>query len=150
MTEIDLIVKYLEKYGTKVTEIDYYTEGHLATVDANVWEVGISEGELTTRHFFFGHVNINATISGVIVLTNQMLLNLQFMTIIPRRTEVGYAAQTMGVNLGMSLMGNGEYEGNKRLYGMGFNRAVTNKNGFGAATFAVRYCFNGYRFRLSD
>ena len=150
MNEFDLITKYLEKYGTKVMEFDYYAEGHLAIASEDVWNLGIIEGEQPLRSFFFGNVNINTTIAGVVVLTNQNLLNLQFLTLLPRRTEVGYAAYTMGVNLSMSLMGNGEYEGSKRLYGMGLNRVLTQQNGLGDATFEVRYCFNGYRFRLSN
>jgi hypothetical protein len=148
MDEIALIKKYLDKYGTTVINVEYYTEGHLAIADADVWNLGIIAGETVTRVWMFGNVHINTTIAGVINLADQNMLNLQFLTAIPGITEVGYAAHTMGVNLGMSLMGNGEYEGNKRLYGMGFNRVVTNTNDFGAATFAVRYCFNGYRFRI--
>ena len=46
----------------------------------------------------------------------------------------------------MGRESNGLYEGNKRVYDMGFNRVVTTKNGLGSATFAVRYLFNGYLF----
>jgi hypothetical protein len=153
MNEIDLIKKYLEAggnlgQGNRVTNISYYQEGALAIADAYVLNLGVITGNAIGQSFFFGNVNINITISGVVVLTNQMLLNLQFMTILKNMSETGYGATTMGVNCGMSLLGNGEYEGNRRLYGMGFNRVVINKNGFGAATFAVRMAFNGYLFSL--
>ena len=149
ISELQLIERYLERTGANmVTYVSYYHEGALVTVDATTINIGVVDGIPANKCWFFGEVNINATIAGVIVLTNQMLLNLQFMTILPGKTEVGYVAKTMGVGLGMSLLGNGEYEGCSRLYAMGFNRVVTNKMGFGAATFAVRYCFNGYLFTI--
>jgi len=140
--------RYLNKHGTHIINVEYYHEGHNATSDTDVWDLGVVTGEQQSRLWCFGHMNISTTIAGVIVLTNQMMLDLEFTTILPGVTEVGYVNHAMGVNLGMSLMGNGEYEGRSRLYGMGFNRVVTNTLGFGAATFIVRYCFNGYIFRI--
>lgn len=149
MNEFDLIKKYLEKHSTKVIGIEYFDWNIVTVAVLAGTYLGAPQGEIPRQSWFFGHVNIVAKIGGVIVLTNEMRLRFQLVSDFGNIFQYNLITE-MGVNFGMSLLGNGEYEGVKRLYGCGFNRLELATYGFGAATFEVGMQFNGYLFRLAQ
>jgi hypothetical protein len=146
MNEIDLIVKWLQKIGGVVDDAFYYHELYQNTADGAFWYLGQAEGMDINKNFFLGNVEIHTTISGVVVLTNAMIINNDFNTVLKNSLVRGAFIYECGVALDMSLMGSGIYVGNRRLYGCGFNKMATSLTGFGAATFAQDITFNGYAF----
>lgn len=147
MTEIDLIVKYLERKGSNVVDFIYYNEGFTLS-GTGVCDIGEHEGVILENNFFFGHVTQRVQIAGAVVLTNKNMMELIYYTYLKGRIESGSVLHHMGVNLGMSLLGDGLYEGSKRIYGMGFNKIAVNKVGMGAAEPTVQINCNGYLFKM--
>lgn len=145
MSEIDLIVKYLEKRAGKVKDYTYYSEVANLIAD-DVYKVGANDGYPDQDVFFFGHVSLDVLINGVVVLTNANLLVFNFNTTLKSRSTD--SAFKMAVNLGMSGLGDGTYVGEKRIYGIGFNRFSVAQSGFGAATYSVYMALNGYLFEI--
>ena len=146
MTEIDLIVKYLELRGSKVQDIFYYDE-HLNYIADGSKTLGAVNGYGIGDAYFFGNISIYTRIDGVIVLANKNAIDIVFYHLI-KATGQNYVSN-ISVGVGsMNLMGNGAYEDNRRLYGMGLNRVIVARNDFGAATFQIDLYFNGYRFMM--
>jgi hypothetical protein len=147
MDELDLIKGYLLKRGSKIMSACYYNESCLCTATGYTYNFGRVDGVTLGHAFLFGHVNLRAHVAGVINLANQMRLSYTFESYLWNWDEV-VLQSGIGVNYGLSLLGNGEYEGNKRIYGIGFSRFNLDAVGFGAATFDVVVNFNGYLFTI--
>lgn len=149
MNEIELIIRYLERHGSKVIDIAYHAEElYCTSLVGTSYYPGIISGFNFMDCFFFGNVTIYAEVSGVVDLANKMIIYTEFQVQLKGGATVVHNMQTMGVAHNMNLMGNGEYVGNKRLYGMGFNRIDVGVEGFGAATLAQAMQVNGYLFRM--
>jgi hypothetical protein len=147
MNEIDLIVKWLQKNSGPVDDVFYYHE-YMTQNAAGHWHLGLLGGYAEDRHFFFGNVNILTIIQGVILLTDQMLINHIFATYMTGNIPLGQTNIAIAVNSGVNLLGDGVYTGNKKVYQVGFNRLTTALSDFGAATFVQNITFNGFAFRM--
>ena len=148
MNEIDMIKRYLERHGSKVVDMFYFNDGFTTSADGFVFYAGLSMGYEFKDAWFFGHINMKVSFLGTIVLTDKNLLNIQFYSMLKGRDDVGYMNIYKGVNLGMSLMGDGTYEGISRYYSMGFNKIIITKLDFGATVFNVLLSMNGYLFLM--
>lgn len=145
MTEIDLISKYLEKRGGKVKDITYFSDV-VAMVDGVDYYVGAQDGYPGKDVFFFGHLGLDVLIYNTPLLTDSNVLVFNFNTTLKSRSTD--SVLKIGVNLGMSLMGDGTYIGEKRLYGIGFNKFSVAKVDFGTALFSGYCSYNGYLFEI--
>ena len=146
-TEFGAIERYLEKRGSEVVAIEYFDTNIVATAPLAGTYLGHALGEQDRGGWFLGNVQLVSKIGGVIVLTNENRLRLQLVTDLRGIFQYNLI-YNFGVNLHMSLAGNGEYFGDHRFYGAGFNRIELNTYGCGAATYEVGIQFNGYLFRL--
>jgi hypothetical protein len=147
MNEIDLIIRALERKGSPVEDVFYWNEGCLATNTGFWYRFGVADGLEYQRCWFFGNLSLKLHIAGVIVLTNQMRVAYGFSSTL-RGENLGVLVGGIGVNYGVNLLGNGEYEGIKKLYQVGFNWMNVDTVGFGAATFDLVTNFNGFVFKL--
>jgi hypothetical protein len=148
MNEFDLIKRYLSTVGCRVFDVKYFRQDIHFPGPAG-YDIGAAQGIPVNHGFFFGNVSIYNEISGVIVLTNQMLNTVYFTTLLYNAlAETGDTFVGLGVNCGMSLLGNGIYVGSKRIYGISCNRVSVDGIGFGAADFSIHVFFNGYMFTI--
>jgi len=147
MNEFDLIKKFLATAGFRVMDVRYFRQHYTIAAEAG-FDIGVPQGFIANHQFFFGNVSINHQIQGVVVLTNQMLTDIHLSTLLYGSAETSDTRITMGVNCGMSLLGNGFYQGYKRIYGIGCNRVSILNHGFGAATFTCEVGFNGLMFSV--
>lgn len=145
MEEEDLIVRYLERKGSRVIDIVYYYEYFSKTADGNIYIAGENEGVINKKSFFFGNVHFDMVldIGGGIVLANRNQLQVDMCTNLTGRDEPGVISCIMAIGNGLSMLGNGSYEGVKRMYGIGFNYAVVAGSDVGAATWEIRTTLNG-------
>lgn len=149
MNEIDLIKRYLEKSGAyRVQSISYYAEGFAGIVADGNTNLGVVAGMPVTRAFFFGNLEINAALEGVIVLANRNQIGTTFQTVLPGVTEAGFHSLPLAIGSGLNALGDGTYGGNRRVYGVGGNRIVWVRLNCGAATLGYSWNFNGYVFLL--
>jgi hypothetical protein len=147
MSEFDAIKKYLEKGSGKVEDISYYTESQVFNAGGSFF-IGKQEGISDKKCYFFGNLNLNLEVNIPVVLTNRMELIVILRTYLQGREEYSGIDIPIGVNLGISLLGDGSYAGGKRLYGVGFNNVGLAVGGFGVSTFLLTVNWNGYLFRL--
>ena len=146
ITEIDLMIRYLEKLGTKVNDVCYYNEGMIAMAHGYSLDIGVISGYAAQKCWFFGEVNMSVTIGGVIDLGDANTLLIKFSSLIKGQYDLGSVDIYKGVNNGLNLRGDGQYQGSSRHYQMGFNKVDVTASDFGAATFVVDCAFNGYLF----
>ena len=145
--EFDLIVKYLGTVGHRVMDVRYFRE-QMIIAGAAGYDIGAAQGFVPNQQFFFGNISISITMSGVIVLTNENLISTVLSTLLFGHLEIQDIRVLLGVNLGMNLMGNGYYIGEKRIYGLGCNRISVQFVGIGAAVIDLWAGFNGYMFTV--
>lgn len=146
-TELTLIVRKLEMMGKKVSNIYYHNETCLATVSGFQYQFGLVGGLTYGNCWFFGNIGIVLRMAGVIVLTNENDFAYTFSSTLVGE-DVATARGRIGVNNGLNLLGNGNYEGTKKIYQVGFNWFGMLALGIGAATFQMIVDFNGYVFKL--
>ena len=146
--EFGIIEQYIERYGARLTLIAYYNEGFVLNAATSSVYVGVKEGYKAKYCYFFGNVVINGCITGTVVLTNANFCNVKFMTDMPNRIETNYLDCISTINSPLVLLGNGEYRGTRRLYGVGCNRIDLEFTGFGAAVHTTYVHLNGYLFSM--
>lgn len=147
VNEFGLISKYLGSAGYRVMDVRYFRQQKIITAAAG-YDIGDDQGFPPEHQFFFGNISIDAELSGVIVLANENLLSTVFSTLLFGHPEIQDVRIRLGVNLDMSLMGNGFYIGQKRLYGVGCNRISVQFVDLGAAVVEYWVGFNGYMFTV--
>jgi len=145
LNELQLIKKYLDKVGFRISDITYFDET-FTFIAAGTQEIGQAQGFNVGHQFFFGNISIDDSVTGVVVLANKNLHTIYFNTLFYSGIVRESARVSMGVNLGMSLLGDGVYQGCKRLYGVGCNRVVIGQFGCGASTLTCTINLNGYMF----
>jgi hypothetical protein len=145
VNESELIAKYLSRAGIRVKDVLYYDQSFTFT-GAGTEQVGNIDGYIPEHCFFFGNVIIDDTLGGVIVLANQNMHTFFFTTLLFNGIERESARVSMAVNYGMGLLGNGVYQGYKRLYGVGCNRVTAGRIGCGASTISATISLNGFMF----
>lgn len=143
--EFELINKYLTRAGYRVKDVCYY-DMSFTFLGAGTQEIGWPDGYIAGHQFFFGNVSVDDTLGGVVVLANQNLHTFYFTTLLYNGIERESARLSMGVNMDMGLLGNGQYQGCKRLYGIGCNRVTAGQFGCGASTISATISLNGYIF----
>lgn len=148
MNEIDLIIKRLERNGSPVDDVFYYTEGIVTGTSPYALNIGLVSGYPVGKCWFFGNVGMAITIGGVIVLTDINTLFMRFGSTFRGIDDLGPVDIYKGVNNGVNLRGDGQYQGNSKIYQIGFNWVTAVKQGFGAATFILDFAFNGFLFIL--
>ena len=148
MNEFDCIIEYLERHGSKVDAVRYYHEGIGWTTSDVYVTMGTKEGRDEKDVYVFGNLHISAQLQGTIVLTNQNTLRFVLTTKLKGLDEIGIIEQNLSIGDGLNSLGNGYYEGSKRLYGVGFNRISYTRVGIGAAAPVVFWSFNGYIFLM--
>jgi hypothetical protein len=148
MNEFDLIKKYLERSGTyRLKNIRYYNEGKSSTASQTTM-LGLIAGIPSGYCYCFGNFEISIQMAGVIVLANMNKFWTNVVTTLPGLAEVGFINHYLAIGAGMNLLGNGNYYGYKRFYGIGGNRIDLTSQDIGAATFVWSWNFNGYIFIL--
>lgn len=147
VNEFNLIEKYLGTIGMRVMDIRYFREFFNIPGEAG-YDIGATQGFNPNHQFFFGNVSIDAVLFGVINLADENLIHTNFSTLLYGHPETADLKLSLGVGLGMSLMGDGVYIGGKRLYGVGCNRISINLVGCGAAELVYEVGFNGYMFTV--
>ena len=145
MNEIDLIKKYLARAGFRISDISYYDQT-FNFIAAGVMVFGGVDGYVDEHQYFFGNISINDVLGGVVVLTNQNLHTFFFNTLLYSQLDRETARVSMGVGYGMGLLGNGTYQGYKRIYGVGCNRVTVGQFGCGASTLTASINLNGFMF----
>lgn len=148
MNEFDFIKKYLEKSGAyRLTDISYYNEGKSISA-SNTTMIGAIRGIPPGYAYCFGNLDVSITMAGVIVLANMNKFWTKISTTLPGLSEIGFNDNYLCIGAGMNILGNGNYYGYKRFYGIGFNRLDFTSVDIGAATFVWNFNFNGYLFKL--
>jgi hypothetical protein len=149
MNELDLILKWLRKKSGPVKDVFYHNEFHTVSVSPDTWDLGGEDGFIKEKHFFFGNLQIHTLVSGVILLTDKMGIIVAPDTVFVSSVAMAKTIITLGINYGLNLTGNGEYEGNKKVYQLGCNKIITSVDDFGAADFYIDYTFNGFVFEMN-
>jgi hypothetical protein len=145
MNEIDLIIKWLQKVSGKLSEAIYYHEtGEL--IGDNVIFMGLENGYIEQKNFYFGNLNLHLTFGGVPVLTDANTINIATETWLRAVNMGGRNDWSMGINHGLNLLGDGSYVGDKKIYQAGFNRLIFLANDMGVATWNMKWTFNGFVF----
>jgi hypothetical protein len=148
MEELDLISKFISRAGARIKDVRFFIESFVF-IGAGTQELGTAVDGYTAQHqFFFGHFTIDDTVGGVINPALQNLHTFYFTTLLYNGIEVESARASMGVNCGMGLLGNGAYQGYKRLYAVGCNRVTVAQWGCGASTIVANISLNGYMFTI--
>ena len=148
MNEIDLIKRYLERSGAyRIKNIYYYNEGDNVDVATSVL-MGVVIGVQPEYVYCFGNLDCHIELSGVITLADKNKFRIKASTALPYLKENGFYETSLCIGGGLNLLGDGTYEGYKRIYGIGFNRLDLEALDIAAATFVLNYNFNGYIFIL--
>lgn len=145
LNEFDLITKFLTRAGYRIKDVCYY-DMSFTFMGAGTQEIGQPDGYIPGHCFFFGNISVDDSMQGVIVLANQNLHSFYFTTLLYGGIERESARLSMGVNFDMGLLGNGFYQGCKRLYGVGCSRITLDRVGCGASTVAATISLNGFMF----
>jgi hypothetical protein len=147
INEFSLIFKYLEGIGKRVLDVKYFTDFY--NIDAAAaFDLGTTQGYVPNHQFFFGNISISAFMGGVIDLADQNVISTAFETVFFAHPPVQNLRVRLGVNVGMTLTGDGKYIGEKRLYGVGCNRMSVGFLDTGAAVIEYWVSFNGYMFSV--
>jgi hypothetical protein len=129
--------------------VDYYyavDQGAIA-ISAGSYYFGGNEGFQPKDVFFFGHVHLNAQISGIPVLTDENRLRASFISDLKGRTEFCVIKQDFSIGAGLDKLGTALWMGSKRLYAVGFNKFAVVATGLNAgAAFFVEMEANGIFF----
>jgi len=148
MNEIELIIAFLEIHGGRVLDVKYYQNN-------DVFKTGVtfnlgSDNGITNPNlvYFFGNVSLNFSLSGTVVLTDRNEVIVKLNTKLRERT-LEPLVNSMQVNQGLNLLGDGIYYGTRRLYGVGCTDLELTNYDTGAATYYCNVSLNGYLFIMS-
>ena len=147
MEEKDLFIRYIESHGSKVKDVIYHYEEYDVEADT-VTYVGKANGYIKNSCFLFGNVSVNTLVEGVITLglanKYSVLLSIEFGS----RTEPGSIEIINSIGDGLNLLGDGRYQGVKRVYGVGFNNLIINSEGIQDAIWETKVVVNGFLYIL--
>ena len=142
--EVALIVKYLERLNTKVTDAFYYNEGLALSDTIPSLPIGHSSG-VVGKIYFFGNVMVNVTLSGVTLpLVN--FCRARFLNSLKGFTESNYIDCYMSCGNGLIEQQAGVYHGYHRIYQIGFDYITIDDDVSGGASLLANFGLNGYVF----
>ncbi|HUX55762.1 MAG TPA: hypothetical protein VMV77_02235 [Bacteroidales bacterium] len=141
MNEIDLIVKYLEKKGSKVADIAYHSGFEILSVHGSSVNVGRDEGLELDQCFFFGHIDFRCHIA---VLVDPNVVTVGFESRLKGRVDINNVITFAGPD--MIVLSDGALIQCKRIYGKGFNYIEAAVDGPADGNFQVSLNYNGYLF----
>jgi hypothetical protein len=147
MNEFQLIEKYLGGVGYRIKDLRYFRQ-YLAITSEAGYDIGAAQGFPANHQFFFGNISIWINLMGALNLAKQNIINTHFSTLLYGGVETSDLRIALAPGAGISLLGDGTYIGNKRLYGLSCNRVSILKVDFPAGTFAIEIAFNGYMWTI--
>lgn len=140
--EIELVTRYIEGSGYRVKDVRYF-EDHILYMGAGNYYVGVNQGHVQQHQFFYGNISLQDEMQGVINLANRNEHVIIFSTLLYGGVAIETARHSFCVNSGLDLLGDGNYIGSKRLYGVGCNQVDIGVIGCGAALIAGGISFTG-------
>lgn len=146
MTEIDAIIKGLERNGMTVVEVISYSDDHTFNVAEN-FEVGAALGLNWQNTFFVGNVGFSANLTGPWVDVNEhgLLVTLDFFTgrgLVQRKR----VHRNIGVGTNTVLGKDGLYRGFFQENGIFVNRFTLTDTGYSGASYQVGITLDGLLF----
>jgi hypothetical protein len=146
--EEDLIIKYLQKRGSKVLDSFYHHETlYSLSSDVKTLYLGDSIGVPNDKCYFFGNISIFSKIQGTVVLTNVNQLDFSLVTRFPLFVSTNLLVRSSPAQ-DMKLEADGTYQNFKRMYGLGFNEGSFAYNSMGAALGFITVQCNGILYIL--
>jgi hypothetical protein len=143
---IKLIERYLSSYGCLVKDVKFHRELILLSSEV-AYNVGANIGAIPGHAFFIGTVGIWTELYDCAVLADKNVIRTNFSTLLYNGVEYSDMDVIQGVNCGLSLLGNGDYAGMKRLYNCGFNKITIDElNLDPAASYMVEIALTGLIF----
>ena len=122
MNEFELIQRYISTAGYRIKDTKFFRQLLLGNGAApGPFDVGGNIGEIPQHNLFYGNVHLWTEMYPPIGLGFKNMIRINFSTLLYGGVQFTDMDHVMGVNLGLSLMGNGDYSGSKRLYGSCFN-----------------------------
>jgi len=140
--EIELITRYIEGAGYRVKDVRYIDD-NIMYMGAGNYYVGVNQGHIVQHQFFYGNISMQDEFQGVINLANRNEHVLIFSTLLYGGVNVETARHSFCVGSNSDLLGDGNYIGQKRFYGVGCNQVTIGAVGCGAALIAGGISFNG-------
>jgi hypothetical protein len=145
-----LIERHIARAGYRVNDVTYHTELFAVSSVGTIRWPGANKGLLPGNTYFFGNVSVWSEFYTLTLLAAKNCLRLNFYTQLMNDP----AAYTnfdiiQGVNLDMSLMGNGDYTGLRRLNNVSFSHFNESLLGFDpGATWMSMITLNGFLYLL--
>jgi hypothetical protein len=145
-SEIQAIIKYLEKGNSKVVDMVYHNEYSFFQAD-ETRQMGIAEGLIQQDFYFFGHAQVLVNMGPGANTAIKNGIDIQFTGSLKGRVCYGLLHQ-MYIGNGLYKMGDDTYQGNKRIYAQGCNRVVISHVGFVNVDMLVQIFYNGIVFKM--
>lgn len=145
-----LIERHINRAGYRVSDVTYHSELFAVAAVGTIRWPGMNKGLLPGHTYFFGNISVWTEFYTLVALAQKNALRLNFYTqLMNDPAAVTDLDIIQGVNLDMSLMGNGDYTGLRRSFNIGFSHFNESLLDFDAgATWMSLININGFLYLL--